>query len=178
MCCVCCVGYFSLVRPGIGTRWVQEPSPPVPLTRLELGTAGEVLGFTPDGGMYEFSYGNYQTESSWDKVEQPSGTAPIGNHCSSETEKRIIISPPGDVVSRISESCTYIESGYQFEMVLLENGEIWSWKHETYAYAMLFIMFMVFIGLIVGLAITMAGTGIWIFQKIKERRNSQGTLEA
>ena len=175
MCCVCVAGYFSLARPGITTRWEKEPAPPEPISRLELGNAGEILGFTADETLYEFTYGAYQAESSWNKVEQPSGTAPLGDHCSPETQDRIIVSPPGEVASRVSESCTYIESGYQLEIVLLENGEIWSWEHEMYAYAMLANAFILFIVMMGGVLILAAGIGWTVYKFIRSKYSGGGT---
>ena len=168
LCCVFSAGYLSLARPGIGTHWEQEPAPPKPITRLELGKAGEVIGHTSEGTMYEFTYGIYQSQSAWQKVEQPSGTPAIGESCTPDIADRIVLPPPGKVVSRVSENCSYIESGYRFEVVLLENGQIWSWEHETYAYAVLLIMLILFIALAIGILILLIGIVIVIYKKIKK----------
>jgi len=79
-----------------------------------------------------------------------------------------VLPPPGKVGSRVSENCSYIESGYRFEVVLLENGEIWSWEHETYAYAVLLIMLILFIALAIGILILLIGIVIVIYKKIKK----------
>ena len=74
---VCGCGYLTLFSPGIATRWRQEPAPPVALTRLALGQAGEVVASASDGSTYEFKYGNYRSPSSWSKVDEPSGSPAI-----------------------------------------------------------------------------------------------------
>ncbi|MEW5940749.1 MAG: hypothetical protein AB1750_13855, partial [Chloroflexota bacterium] len=53
MTLVCACAFFSLFRPGILTRWRQEPAPPVALTRLALGEAGEVVASASDGSTFE-----------------------------------------------------------------------------------------------------------------------------
>lgn len=156
-----------MVRPGIGTQWRQEPAPPEPISRLALGEAGEVLGYASDETLYEFNYGAYNDTSSWLEVTQPSGTAAIGEDCQTGISNRIVLPPPGKVISRVSVDCVYIESAYHLEVALLENGEIWSWEHESYAYTSLFIMLFLFIGLIIGVLILLIGAGMMIYKKVK-----------
>jgi len=162
VCCVCSVGYLTLFRPGIGTRWKQEPAPPEALLRLTLGGAGEVIGYASSGSIYELNYGNYGNSSSWQKVTDPSGVAAIGEGCETGNSNRIVVPPPGKVKSRVSESCVYIESAYHLEVALLDNGEIWSWEHESYAYTNLLIIFIVFIAFVIGVLILLTGMGFWM----------------
>ena len=177
ICCVCVAGYFSLARPGIGTRWKQEPAPPESIMRLELGDAGEILGVTDGETMYEFMYGSYQTASSWEEVSQPSGNPVIGEDCKEGDTNRIVLPPPGDVASQVSVNCVYIESGYRLEVVLLDNGEVWSWEHEVYAYAVLFNAAILFIGMAVGILLLLAGVGWVVIKKFRKYLNSKNKID-
>jgi len=164
----CGCAFFSLFRPGILTRWRQEPAPPVALARLALGQAGEVVASASDGSIYEFHYGAYQSPSSWKKVTEPSGVGPVGEDCTSGDSNRIVLPPPGKVISQVSENCVYMESGYHLEVALLENGEVWSWENESYAYTQLFVMFFLAIACLIGALILLIGTGVWLYQKFKK----------
>jgi len=156
------MGFLTLFRPGIGTRWKQEPASPELLSSLSLGDAGEVLGYSSTGTIYEFKYGIYGNSSSWQKVSEPSGIAAIGQGCQSGNSNQIVVPPSGKVKSQVSESCVYIESAYHLEVALLDNGEVWSWEHESYAYTNLFIMFFVFIAFVIGVLILLTGMGFWM----------------
>lgn len=161
----CIFGIFSIAGPRYGTRWRLEPTPPEKLTRLEVGNAGEIIAYTSDGAMYEFSYGS---PSSWEKVTQPSGIPAIGMDCTpSETTNRTIVPPPGKEISRAIDDCGMYETAFHLEVVLLENGEVWSWEHESYAYTVLFIMALLFIAVVIGSLILLVGVGIKIYQKLK-----------
>ncbi|MCX6057684.1 MAG: hypothetical protein NTW69_05990 [Chloroflexi bacterium] len=120
---VCGCGYFSLIQPGIGTRWKQEPTPPERVSLLKLGDAGEIIAETTNGNLYEFNYGS---NSLWKKVTQPSEVAAIGMDCSPGHTNYIVLPPPENVVSLVSENCVYMESAYHLRVALLENGEVWS----------------------------------------------------
>ncbi len=168
ICFVCGVGYLSLIRPGIGTRWKQEPAPPEMLSRLELGEAGEILGHAPSGTTYEFIYKPYRASSEWKQTSTPSGVAAIGESCTANISNRIVFPPPGKVLSRVNESCVYIESAYHLEVALLEKGEVWSWEHESYVYAELFLAFFLFTALIIGASILLFGIGLIIYKKARK----------
>ena len=164
MILVCGCAFFSLLRPGILTRWEQESAPPAALTRLALGDAGEVVASASDGSIYEFHYGN---PSTWTEVREPSGSPAIGGMgCSLGNNNRIVWPPHGKVVSRVSEDCVYMESAYHLEVALLENGEVWSWENEMYAYTQLFVMFFLGVACFVGAPILLTGMGLWLYQKI------------
>jgi len=169
MCLVCICAYLSLYRPGLATRWRDEPPPPEPLMGLTLGEAGEIIGSASDGTLYEFHYGNYRSPSAWSEVDAPTGNSAISAQgCSPGDGNRIILPPPGKIRSRVREDCVYIESAYHLEVALLENGDIWSWEHERYAYTELFLMFFMFIGCGVGALILLTGTGMAIYQQFKK----------
>ena len=167
MILVCGCAFLSLFRPGIATRWRQEPAPPEALSRLALGETGEVIGYSSDGAMYEFNYGSYSDSSSWEKVTEPSGVAAIGEGCVSGKSNNIVLPPPGKVKSRVSENCVHIESAYHLEVALLENGDVWSWENERYAYTELFIMSVLAIACVIGTLILLTGAGLWMYQKVK-----------
>lgn len=168
MILVCGCAFLSLFRPGIATRWRQEPSPPKPLISLALGEAGEVIASAQDGSTFEFHYGNYGSDTEWVEVSEPSGNPAIGGMgCTPGNSSRLVLPPPGKVTSRVSEDCVYMESAYHLEVVLLENGEVWSWENERYAYTELFIMSVLAIACVVGALILLTGAGLWVYQKVK-----------
>jgi len=140
MILVCGCAALTMVWPGLLTRWEQAPAPPEALTRLDLGEAGEVLASASNETRYEFHYGTYQSSSEWIRVDQPSGNPAIGMGCSSEGGRTLVLPPPGKVTWRVRENCVYMESAYHLEVVLLEDGSVWTWEHERYAYAELFLM--------------------------------------
>ncbi|MEW5939414.1 MAG: hypothetical protein AB1750_07125, partial [Chloroflexota bacterium] len=117
---------------------------------------------------FEFHYGNYGSASTWTEVSAPSGTPVIGGSCSPGNGNRLVLPPPGKVASRVSVDCGYMESGYHLEVALLENGEVWSWENESYAYTVLFIMFFLAVACIVGAPILLTGIGLWIYQRAKK----------
>ncbi len=164
---ICGIAALTLIWPGIMTRWKQTPAPPEALRRLDLGEAGEVLAVASNGTLYEFRYDARQTSSAWSKVTQPSGSPVIGTNCSPQGGRYLILPPPGKIMSHIGENCTYMESGYHFEVVLLENGEVWTWKHERYAYAELLCMFGLPIVFMFGLPFLTIGLILKIKQKAK-----------
>lgn len=161
-----CVGaYLGLRHPRNTEKWKQEPPPPEAISLLRLGEAGEVLAETPEGSLYEYRYAEKQP---WQKVTQPSGTPSLGYHCDPSESNYSVVSPPGKVLSWVKEICVYAESAYYFEMVLLENGEIWSWQFESYAYTQMAIGTFLFIGLVVGAFILLLGAGLKIYQKVRK----------
>lgn len=161
----CGCGFFTMFRPGIATHWQQEPAPPEKVIRLGLGEAGEVIGYTVDGGMYELSYGS---PSSWEKVTQPSGNPAIGRSCrATETTNRLVLSPPNEVLSRVRVDCVMFETAYHLEVALLEQGEVWSWEYDSYAYTELLLFFILITAFGVGVLIFFVGLGMKIYQKVK-----------
>ena len=166
---VCGCGFFTMLRPGIATRWQQEPAPPEKVIRLGLGEAGEVIGYTVDGSMYELSYGS---PSSWEKVTQPSGNPAIGMSCrAAETTNRLVLSPPNEVLSRVRVDCVMFETAYHLEVALLEEGEIWSWEYSTYAYTEIFVFFILLIAFGAGIILLLIGLGMAIYQKVKANKS-------
>ena len=168
MILLCGLSALTMVWPGLLTRWEQAPAPPEALTRLDLGEAGEVLAVASNGTLYEFHYGAYQSSSKWTKVTKPSGSPAVGGSCFPGNGNNLVLPPPGKIVSRVSENCVYMESGYHLEVVLLENGEVWTWEHERYAYAELFTMFFLFVAFLMGIPFFVMGLGLKIYQKVKK----------
>ncbi len=156
-----------MFRPGIGTSWQQEPAPPEKVIRLGLGEAGEVIGYTVDGSMYELSYGS---PSSWEKVTQPSGTPAIGKSCrAAETSNRLVLSPPNEVLSRVRVDCVMFETAYHLEVALLEKGEVWSWEYSSYAYTEIFVFFIFMLAFGAGIVLLLVGLGMMLYQKFSHR---------
>ncbi len=168
MTLVCGCAALTMVWPGILTRWERAPAPPEALTRLDLGTAGEVLASASNGTRYEFRYGTYQSPSDWVQADQPSGSPAIGVGCTPEGGKYLILPPPGKAVSRVRENCVYIESAYHLEVVLLENGEVWTWEHERYAYAELFNLCFLLIAFVLGIPFFVT----WLVLKVKQKQSA------
>lgn len=157
--------YLSLFRPGIGTRWTQGPQPPEPIAQLALGKEGEILAYASSGQMYELDYSiGWPTE--WIKVNQPSGSSLIGV-CSHGNERFIVFPPPGKVKSRVSQTCGILESTFHFELAQTENGEVWMWEHESYAYTELAIMVGLSCGFLASIPIVLTGLG-QVFRKLKK----------
>ena len=165
MVIVCGCAYFSLFRVGIATGWEQVATPPEELSVLRLGEAGEILAHTPDGTRYEFHYGK---NSTWEQIAQPSGGSAIGMNCVSGPGNYLVWPPPGKVKSRVSENCVYMESGYHLELALLENGQVWVWEYERYAYTELFVMFFLVVACVAGAPILLLGLGLIIVQLVKK----------
>lgn len=163
---VCGCAFFSLSRPGIATKWKQEHPPPEPFSALGLGEVGEVLAETPNGALYEYGYASKQR---WEKVTQPSGNPALGYDCTPGESNRLVLPPPGKIVSIVKETCVYAESAYYLEVALLESGEVWSWEHESYAYTSLALLSILFIASVIGALILLLGLGLWIFWKNKEK---------
>ena len=168
MILLCGLTALTMVWPGLLTRWEQAPAPPEALTRLELGEAGEVLAYTSNGTVYEFRYGAYRSPSAWTRVTQPSGSPAIGMDCSPGEGSNLVLPPPGKAIARVRENCVYMESGYHLEVVVLENGEVWSWEYERYAYTELFIMFFLCAAFLMGVPFFVMWLGLKITQKVKK----------
>ena len=166
MILLCGLTALTLVWPGIWTRWKQAPAPPESVTRLFLGEAGEALAVASNGTVYEFHYGTYRSPSSW--ASGPSGNPAIGSGCSPEGGMYLVLPPPGKVVSRVSENCGYMESAYHLEVALLENGEVWTWEHERYAYSELFLMSFLFVAFLMGIPFFVMGLVLKVAQKVKK----------
>jgi hypothetical protein len=165
----CGCGFFTMLRPGLGTSWQQEPVPPEKIIRLGLGEMGEVLGYTADQEIYEFSYGS---PSTWKKVSQPSGNPVIGRSCNAtETTNRFVVSPPNEVISRVRVDCVFFETVYHFEVALLEKSEIWSWEHSTYAYTELLSGFIFLIAFGIGVIFLLTGLGMALYQKATKNKS-------
>ena len=168
MTLVCGCAALTMVWPGLFTAWDLAPTPPEALTRLYLGTAGEVLASASNGTVYEFHYGTYQSPSSWSEADQPSGSPAIGMGCSPEGGRYLVLPPPGKAISRVRENCVYMESAYHLEVVLLENGEVWTWEHERYAYTELFLMCGLLAAFVMGVPFFVMWMGLKLTQKIKK----------
>lgn len=123
--------YIYYYHPGLGTRWVKQPSPAIEVSSLKLGGKGEVIAETTDGKLFEFTDVYNQT---WTEVTEPSGTPAIGGYCSPGNPMYIVAPPPGQVKYHVKETCAIFETGVHLELVLLENNEIWSWEHGVYYY--------------------------------------------
>jgi hypothetical protein len=125
--------FFNVARPGLGTRWVQEQTPPEHASALELDPNGEILAKTASGNIYEIFPGWQQ---SWEPYGGAEDTNPNGVYCSAgDGSGHIILPPPGNVVSQLNVNCESIESRYYVKVVLLEDGEVWSWSHGSSALA-------------------------------------------
>lgn len=168
MILLCGLTALTMVWPGLLTRWEQAPAPPEALTRLDLGETGEVLAVASNGTLYEFHYGTYQSSSTWTEIAQPSESPAIGMSCSPGDGRNLVLPPPGKVVSRVSENCVYMESAYHIEVVLLENGEVWTWEHERYAYTELFLMCGLLAAFVMGVPFFLMWMGLTIYQKVKK----------
>jgi hypothetical protein len=80
----------------------------------------------------------------------------------------LVLPPPGKVNSRVRENCVYMESGYHLEVVLLENGEVWTWEHERYVYAELFLMCFLLAAFVMGVPFFVMWLSLKIVQKVKK----------
>ncbi len=167
MISTCACAALTLFWPGVLTRWEQAPAPPEAVTRLDLGEAGEVFAVTSNGTLYEFHFGTSSTPASWTEVSEPSGNPPIGASCFEAMQNYLILPPPGKVASQVSESCVYMESGYRLDVALLENGEVWTWEYERYAYSELMCMFGLLIAFVLGIPFFVMGFVLKVFQKVK-----------
>lgn len=68
-----------------------------------------------------------------------------------------ILPPPGKVISRVGESCVATESGFYMEVVLLENGEVWTWRNESNSYSGMILFIGLFLVFGLGLALLISG---------------------
>jgi hypothetical protein len=155
--------YFALSHPRLSTKWKQEPLPPEPVSELRLGDAGEILARTQGGDLYEYVY---EPQSPWIKVSNPSGVPSLGMDCYPDEAKNTF-GPPGKVKSQLSEACVYNESVRYLTFVLLENGEVWSWQHEVYAYTQMALIPVLCLSCIPGGLILLLGLGLMAYQKRK-----------
>ena len=154
------IAFFSVLRPGITTRWKQEQAPPEQATLLKLGINGEILAQTPGGNLYEMTSG-------WKSVTGPTENTEMGGLCySGDANHYLILPPPGKVISRVTNYCVATESGYHTEVVLLENGEVWSWRIERGGYTGLLLVVMLGIALVLGAPLLLIGLGMKIYQKV------------
>ena len=166
----CGCSYFSMYRPGITTRWQQEPTPPEPITRLELGESGEILSFTDNGMIYQFSYGS---PSRWEEISEPTGMPSVGMSCEpSETNTKIVFPPPGAEISRVRVDCVMYETAIHLEVVLLEDGGIWSWEYDSYVYTELMLGFILLLCFVSGIVLLLVGLGMAIYQKVSNKEKS------
>ena len=91
----------------------------------------------------------------------------MGAYCTPGESNRLVLPPPGKTTSKVSETCVYNESARYLTFVLLENGEIWSWQHESYAYTGMALLSILLIAFLIGALILLLGLGLWIYRKIK-----------
>jgi hypothetical protein len=167
MLVVCIFAYLALVHPGLSTKWKQEQLPPEAVILFRLGGAGEILAETQEGNLYEL---DYYLRPPWKKVDEPSGITWIGMVCS-PAEAEYVFQPPGEVKIEVSETCLYNESARYISFVLLENGEVWSWQRETYAYTLLAAIPLMLGGWVIGALILSIGAGLALYQKKKRNQN-------
>lgn len=114
---------------GSFVRWESVTPPDGRPATLRLGENGEVLLETAQGQLYEWSrYG----DPPWTAVKEPSGGGPYWAGCRpAENDYFAVPTPPGRVRQRVE--CTYPGPGMatHYEVVLLDNNEIWSWSHSS-----------------------------------------------
>ncbi|MEW5939415.1 MAG: hypothetical protein AB1750_07130 [Chloroflexota bacterium] len=163
MIVVCFFAYLALVHPGLSVKWKQEPLPPEPVASLKVGKAGEILAETQDGKLYEYGY---HPGSPWLEVSEPSGVPSLGMYCH-PAEAEYVSPPPGEVKLEISANCVYNESSVYLTFALLDNGEIWSWRREVYAYTLMAAVPLLFGGCAIGALILSVGAGLWLVQRKK-----------
>lgn len=155
ICLLLVVGYyyFSISRPGIGIRWQQAPAPPEKLAVLRLDENGAILAQSTDRNIYQYLPG-----SIWKHVNSSAEVLDPGMLCGSSDSKDFFIPPPpGKVIAHVSEHCVATESGYHLEVVLLENGEVWSWRYEASLLSGMVMAFTTFIALILSLSLLLFG---------------------
>jgi hypothetical protein len=159
------IHYFALARPGIETKWKQEQSPPEQVSILRLGINGEVLGQTPGGDLYELFAGWNQP---WKRVTEPAKNPEPPVFCQNDNAGAyLILPPPGKVASRVSEYCYSIDVGHHLEVVLLENGEVWSWRYESDAIFGFVLECAFQVANLLGALFVLIGLGIKIRQWVK-----------
>lgn len=165
MLAVCFFAYLALIHPGLSTKWEREPLPPEPVRALRVGEAGEILVETEIGNLYEL---DYVLHPPWKKIDKPSGVPWIGMVCHT-SEAGYVFPPPGEVKMEVSETCVYNESARYISFALLENGEIWSWQREVYAYTLMAATPLLLGGCIIGALILFTGVGLRLYWKKRNK---------
>lgn len=157
--------YFLLARPGIGTKWEQEQVPPEQVSVLRLGAHVEILAQTPGGNLYELVPG---WNGLWKKVTEPlENPEPLLICYPDDSDGYLILTPPGKVTSRVSEYCVATESGHHIEVVLLENGEVWSWRHEVGGHLSIVLILVLCVAFVLGLPFLIMGLRMKIRDWVK-----------
>ena len=116
---------------GYLTSWNQIPPPNQDkVVHLEyLPTSMEVVISTNDQQKYSYRYGWEEFVPSKDEKTLLWGF--IDFKCNEEfvyEDYYWVASPPGDVVSRLDCEIRYSEMTELQRFVLLENGEVWTWR--------------------------------------------------
>jgi hypothetical protein len=157
--------FFALTRPGISVRWQKESTPPERISLLKAGGNGEILAETPDGQVYEFIYGLHPA---WERTVAPFEDAESDANCDvGDSAGYLIPSPPGQIKSRASQNCVAVENGYHLELILLENGEIWSWSYERNADTGLLLVVALGLSFLLAVSLVLLGLVAATFQKVK-----------
>ncbi len=121
--------YFTVARPGLGTRWEPLSLLPERATTIELTDSGFILATTESSNVYKREL--WQTAEPWmlyDEATEDLNATP----CQVGESRFSVSSPPGKVVARSSRNCVAsAENSVHVEAALLENGEVWMW---TYLY--------------------------------------------
>lgn len=164
MILLCVLAYFVLGQPRNAAKWKQEPLPPEPVITLKVGEAGEILAETQDGKLYEYGY---HPGSPWLEVSEPSGVPSLGMYCQ-PAGAEYVFPPPGKVELEISANCVYNESSVYLTFALMDNGEVWSWRRETYAPTLLAAIPLLLGGCAIGMLILSLGLGLWLVQRRKQ----------
>jgi hypothetical protein len=157
--------FFSMGRPGIGTNWRLEPSPPEQLALLKLGDNGEILAQSPRGNTYQLIPGY-----AWETIAKPADLLELGVICQvSDPENFLIPVPPGKVISQVDEYCYATESGSHYQVVLLENGQVWSWVKEIGGYRNMLLLCVLDIAFVLGMPFLLLGVISLVLRKVKQR---------
>ena len=140
---VVCFYFFTIARPGLGTKWEQLPPLPEQAASIELTRFGFFLATAENGNAYK-RYPWQETEP-WMPFDEAAEEY-YGEPCEVDEDSGFAIpKPPGEVVSRSSGDCVAsAESRYFADVVLLENNEVWLWMRlyggGSDAYATLLVL--------------------------------------
>jgi hypothetical protein len=137
ICVLVCILFFAgggSVLMGQALRgafvgWKKVAPPTGHPVALRLGEDGEVLLETAEGQLYELSR---YSDPPWEAVEEPSGSSPYWAGCRpGENDYFVVPTPPGRVRQHVEGTCPGPEMATHYEVVLLDNHELWSWYHSS-----------------------------------------------
>lgn len=148
--------FFTVARPGLGTRWEQLPPLPERATTIELTRHGFILVTTESSTVYRKYL--WQTNEPWvlyDEATEDLNATP----CQLDDESRFSVSsPPGKVVARSSRNCfASAENSVHVEVALLENGEVWLWTYLYGGIGGVFTWLLLLAAGVLGLALLVIG---------------------